>query len=508
MSFVFKKKVLSSIMAVALASGIGMSQTASAVHLAEDGVGQVLLAPYYNVLNGWRTKVAIVNTRNDVAVKAKIVLRSKAHSTEVLDFICYLTPADVCRFDIVNKNGQAYMESNDDSIRTSFNPAVFASQTAVSQQLFDPRMLSIDAGDINEEGHIEVIGVYGVPAGTVATPTGVVTVKQGMSKVDLIKIFDESRTTIQGMNVVAGTVGGAEVMSTGRLDSSRQCQTTPFMNVTAANGAPCPTPVGVIRSADPNIVRLTGSIELVKEDNSDRMGYRIPALAGEIWDNKSNIVDPRILATFDGRVIASDRFDVSLAVETSIGRGFGEFGSDNIFELEHALATSNLMGSYEQPKAGPNKTNLQITFPTKYRHRINHVCDGLAPTVAELTGALYTPPFRTNGTVEYSLTSYDNQENSVVTGDIFSGGTTVAKLLYSEVNYLIPDWSYESGWYNLSLIPVAGCNYAGLPTLAMSHKYFATTAGTSNSILEKATSAPELTNRQWDATPAGNDMGL
>ncbi len=508
MSFVFKKKVLSSIMAVALASGIGMSQTASAVHLAEDGVGQVLLAPYYNVLNGWRTKVAIVNTRNDVAVKAKVVIRSKAHSTEVLDFICYLTPADVCRFDIVNVNGQAYMQSSDDSIRQSFTPAVFASQTAVSQQLFDPRMLSIDVNDINEEGHIEVIGVYGVPAGTVATPTGVVTVKQGMSKVDLIKIFDEARGTIEGMNVVAGTVGGIETMSNGRLDTAGVCQTTNFINLAAANGAPCSAPAGVIRSADPNIVRLTGSVELVKEDSSDRMGYRIPALAGEIWDNESHVVDPRTGATFDGRVVANNRFDVSLAVETSIGRGFGEFGADNIFELEHALATSNLMGTYEQPKAGPNKTNLQITFPTKYRHRINHVCDGLAPTVAELTGALYTPPFRTNGTVEYSLTSYDNQENSVVTGDIFSGGTTVAKLLYAEVNYVIPDWSYESGWYNLSLVPVAGCNYAGLPTLAMSHKYFDVAGKTSNSMLEKAASAPELTNRQWDATPARNDMGL
>lgn len=502
MSFVFKKKVLSSIMAVALASGIGMSQTASAVHVAEDGIGQVLLAPYYNVLNGWRTKVTIVNTRNDVAVKAKIVLRSRAQSTEVLDFICYLTPADVCRFDIVNKNGQAYMESSDDSIRASFSPASFASQTAVSQQLFDTRMLSIDSNDYNEEGHIEVIGVYGVPAGNVVTPSGVVAVKQGMSKFDLIKIFDEARGTIEGMN------GGIEVMSTGRLDTAGACQVNNFINLTAANGAPCPTPTGVIRSADPNIVRLTGSIELVKEDSSDRMGYRIPALAGEIWDNESHIVDPRTLATFDGRVVANNRFDVSLAVETSIGRGFGELGSDNVFELEHALAISNLMGSYEAPKAGPNKTNLQITFPTRYRHRINHVCDGLAPTVAELAGALYTTPFKTNGTVEYQLTAYDNQENSLTTGDIFSGGTAVVKLLYAEVNYLIPDWPYESGWYNLALLPVTGCNYAGIPALAMSHKYFATTTGTSNSMLTNTAHAPELTNRQWDATPAGNDMGL
>lgn len=500
MSFVFKKKVLSSIMAVALASGL--TQTASAVHLAEDGIGQVLLAPYYNVTNGWRTKVAIVNTRNDVAVKAKVVLRSRAHSTEVLDFICYLTPADVCRFDIVNKNGQAYLESNDDSVRASFSPPAFASQTPVSQMLFDDRMLSVDKNDFNEEGHIEIIGVYGVPAGNVATPTGVVSVKQGMSKFDLVKIFDEARGTIEALN------GGNEVPATGRLDAAGVCQPAPFIDVTTANGAPCPTPTGVIRSADPNIVRLTGSVELVKEDNSDRMGYRIPALAGEIWDNKSQLTDPRSLETFDGRVIANSRFDVSLAVETSIGRGFGWLGGDNILELEHALATSNMMGTYENPKAGPNKTNLQITFPTKYRHRINHVCANQAPTAAELAGALYTPPFRTNGTVEYQLTSYDNQENSLVTGTIFSGGVVETKLLYAEVNYLIPDWAYESGWYNLAFAPVPGCNYAGLPALGMAHKYFSTATGTSNSMLVNNAHVPELTNRQWDATPVNNDMGL
>jgi hypothetical protein len=87
MAKTFEKKLLSSAMAVALASGLGFSGSASAIHLAEDGVGQVLLAPYYTVLNGYSTEVTIVNTRTDVAVKAKVVLRSRAQSTEVLDFI-------------------------------------------------------------------------------------------------------------------------------------------------------------------------------------------------------------------------------------------------------------------------------------------------------------------------------------------------------------------------------------------------------------------------------------
>ena len=114
MKMSLKKKLMPSLMAAALASGVAFSGSAQAVHLAEDGIGQVLMGPIYLALDGgYTTKVAIVNTRNDAAVKAKVVLRSQVTSVEVLDFICYLTPADVCRFEIRNVNGQATFYSDD-----------------------------------------------------------------------------------------------------------------------------------------------------------------------------------------------------------------------------------------------------------------------------------------------------------------------------------------------------------------------------------------------------------
>lgn len=451
-SFAFKKKLLSSVVAAGMIAGFAASGNVSAVHVSEDNVGQVLLAPYYNVNNGWKTQVAVVNTRTDAAVKVKIVLRSRAHSTEVLDFYCYMTPGDVCRFDVVNINGQANMFSNDDSVRSVYNPVTFASQQAITQPLFDDRMLQVDSNDTNEEGHIEIIGAYAVTVGTVTTPSGVVTVKRAMSKHELVKIFDAPRTSL-----IAG-------------------------------------PGVTITSIDPALVRLTGDVQLVKTGNSDRMGYSIPALDGSVGDMPGT--DPRTALPFDGRVIANSVFDVTIAQETAIGNGFGIGGSDNIYELETALASATLAGTYEDDRsaatAGVNRTNLVVTFPTKYRHRVNHICTNMAPTVAEVAGALYTSPFRSNGTVPYQLLAFDNQENSVETGDIFSGGAVVQRFLFAEVNYFMPEWpaAYTSGWYSLALVPSTTngdvCGYPGLPVLGMSHKYFEASGVANGSLLTEA----------------------
>jgi hypothetical protein len=99
MKNLMKKKLLPSAVSVVLAAGIGFSGGAQAIHLAEDGIGQVLLAPMFLADGGYKTKVAIVNTSPTHAVKAKVVFRSAVASIELFDFLCYLTPSDVCRFE-------------------------------------------------------------------------------------------------------------------------------------------------------------------------------------------------------------------------------------------------------------------------------------------------------------------------------------------------------------------------------------------------------------------------
>ncbi|MEZ5566803.1 MAG: hypothetical protein R3E54_00315 [Halioglobus sp.] len=83
------KKVLP----VAVLAAMAGVNSAQAVHVNSDGLGQVLLFPYYTAQDGQDTYIQIVNTTNQYkAVKVRIL--ESRNSREVLDFNLYLSPQD------------------------------------------------------------------------------------------------------------------------------------------------------------------------------------------------------------------------------------------------------------------------------------------------------------------------------------------------------------------------------------------------------------------------------
>jgi hypothetical protein len=71
-----------------------MASTANALNINPDGIGQVLVYPYYTVNKGNQTLISVVNTTS--AVKAvKVRFLEGRNSREVLDFNLYLSPFDV-----------------------------------------------------------------------------------------------------------------------------------------------------------------------------------------------------------------------------------------------------------------------------------------------------------------------------------------------------------------------------------------------------------------------------
>lgn len=585
-----KKKLLPSVMAAALATGVGFSTGAQAIHLAEDGIGQVLMGPFYmaNYMStGYDTHLTVVNTRTDVAVKAKVVLRSATNSTEVLDFILYLTPGDAWRGRIyqdgfytatdpeVVRNPallgkpKVVLYSNDDSIKspvvagenypticssgcTHTSPdgarATFGSIKPVQVNLFTDRIINgLNAGtETLQMGHIEVIGVYGVRGVVRVSPTETVAVERTMSKFNLAKIFDTSRERLNELN-------GREVIAVTRNEAG---------NLIDENGALYPNiNSGNIRTSDPTWIRLTGDVTL-RIGDTDRMGYPFYALAGELWDNVPDgdvirydtvngfgavrpgfLREPMVVSPFlgfygtatrpylfDGRVLSNPNFDAIgglNAPETAIGFQFGYdlvrgTEIDNLLEIEHALALRNVYGSYENNDV--EKTSVVVTFPTRYRHRVNvnaanlavsefnNPCaipiDGESTTVA--TDRVYSPPFRWSGLISPSIASYDNSENLIVTteGTVFSGGALPERSFINlvEVNYVSAPWQFNSGWFDMSFNPMSGmkndgyvfgCNYNGVPALAMSHKFFALPSGIGSSLLTPLAHNPDMVNRPW-----------
>ncbi len=85
--------------AIAGVAAIGVASTAKAVNISADGLGQVLIYPYYTVRNNasglpYNTLLSVVNTT--ASVKAvKVRFREGRNSVEVLDFNVFLSPFDV-----------------------------------------------------------------------------------------------------------------------------------------------------------------------------------------------------------------------------------------------------------------------------------------------------------------------------------------------------------------------------------------------------------------------------
>jgi len=88
------RKNLTSAVLAGLAGVAGIASTAQAVNVNPDGLGQVLLYPYYTTNNGNTTLLSVVNTtENAKAVKVRFM--EGKNTREVLDFNLYLSAYDV-----------------------------------------------------------------------------------------------------------------------------------------------------------------------------------------------------------------------------------------------------------------------------------------------------------------------------------------------------------------------------------------------------------------------------
>jgi hypothetical protein len=89
-----KRKTLTTAIMAGLTGAAGMVSVANAVNVNPDGLGQVLLYPYYTARGGNDTLISVVNTTS-VGKAVKIRFLEALNSREVLDFNIYLSEFDV-----------------------------------------------------------------------------------------------------------------------------------------------------------------------------------------------------------------------------------------------------------------------------------------------------------------------------------------------------------------------------------------------------------------------------
>jgi len=171
-----KKNSLSTAIVAGVTGIAGLAGMANAVNVNPDGLGQVLLYPYYTTNGGNVTLISVVNTtERDKAVKVRFL--EALNSAEVLDFNLYLSEFDVWTASVVNTADGASLFTGDNSCTvpngvgtgatgTAFVPFEFQSNNpdAPGQQgsvrlnvSATGTSVTITAAERMRQGHVELI---------------------------------------------------------------------------------------------------------------------------------------------------------------------------------------------------------------------------------------------------------------------------------------------------------------------------------------------------------------
>ncbi len=159
-----KRNSLTTALLAGLAGAAGLATTANAVNLNPDGLGQVLIYPFYTVDGGNNTQISVINTTNRVkAVKVRFL--EARNSKEVLDFNLYLSPFDVWTGAALAgaSTGPGSLLTNDTSCTVPrFTPGVAVpfrnyQYTGTNQDHPDATAAILSTLERTRQGHIEMI---------------------------------------------------------------------------------------------------------------------------------------------------------------------------------------------------------------------------------------------------------------------------------------------------------------------------------------------------------------
>ncbi len=106
------RKNLTAAVLAGLAGAAGIVGSAQAVNINPDGLGQVLIYPYYTTNGLNQTVLSVVNT-TDFAKAVKVRFKEGKNSREVLDFNLYMSPWDVWTASISRLDETPFLVTND-----------------------------------------------------------------------------------------------------------------------------------------------------------------------------------------------------------------------------------------------------------------------------------------------------------------------------------------------------------------------------------------------------------
>ena len=108
------RKNLTAAVLAGLAGAAGIVGSAQAVNINPDGLGEVLIFPYYTTNGDNLTSLSVINT-SDYAKAVKVRFLEGKNSREVLDFNLYMSPYDVWTAVVYEDDGVPTMATDDNT---------------------------------------------------------------------------------------------------------------------------------------------------------------------------------------------------------------------------------------------------------------------------------------------------------------------------------------------------------------------------------------------------------
>lgn len=163
-----------SILSLAVAGAFAAGSANAALELQDDGIGHILLVPYFTVQNGNSTLLNIVNTDTVMGKAVKVRFRGGRDSDDIYDFQLFLSPGDVWTANISqNASGLATLSTSDLSCTLP------ASGVLNSTPFVIGRLSAADQanGIGTREGYVEIFNMADIPSGTTSTNPVFATIK-------------------------------------------------------------------------------------------------------------------------------------------------------------------------------------------------------------------------------------------------------------------------------------------------------------------------------------------
>jgi hypothetical protein len=179
-----KRTSLTTAVIAGIAGVAGISNMASAIYLNNDGLGSVLVYPYYTVNANNSTAITVVNTTS-LGKAVKVRFLEAYDSREVLDFNLYLSPFDVWAGQVVTVGAGAGVFSPDNSCTVPTLPSTAATAQPFLTYAFDgSTILGTDNGptDVSRtlEGYVELIEMGTVTNATNGSLTAITHTSAGV----------------------------------------------------------------------------------------------------------------------------------------------------------------------------------------------------------------------------------------------------------------------------------------------------------------------------------------